>query len=67
MRKYSFVTSLEQEEDGRSSAWIPVLPGCAAWGNTRDEALEALRDATRAYILDMIDADEMIPQQKARW
>ena len=64
MRSYSFTAALEQDEDGRWSAWIGRLPGCSAWGNTREEALDALRDATQAYILDMIDADEPVPREK---
>ena len=47
---------LEQDEDGRWSAWIDALPGCAAWGHTRQEALLALKDAADAYIEDMEDA-----------
>ena len=45
---------LEQDEDGRWSAWIDELPGCAAWGYSRDEALAALEDAAIAYVEDMI-------------
>ena len=52
---------LEQDEDGRWSAWIDDLPGCAAWGYTREEALTALEDAARAYIEDMVEAGEATP------
>ncbi len=41
---YTFKASLQEEDDGRWSAWIDSLPGCAAWGYTRDEALEALQE-----------------------
>ena len=47
---------LEQDDDGRWSAWIDELPGCAAWGYTREEALAALRDAAIAYVKDMVEA-----------
>ena len=50
---------LEQDEDGRWSAWIDALPGCAAWGYSQVEALAALQDATEAYIEDMVDAGEL--------
>ena len=49
---------LEQDEDGRWSGWIEDLPGCAAWGYTRDDALAALKDAAVAYVEDMVDAGE---------
>ncbi|MCY4654519.1 MAG: type II toxin-antitoxin system HicB family antitoxin [Dehalococcoidia bacterium] len=47
---------LEQDEDGRWSAWIEALPGCAAWGYTQEEALTALKDAAIAYVEDMVEA-----------
>jgi hypothetical protein len=40
---------LEHEKDGRWSAWIEALPGCATWGYSREEALEALKEAAQAY------------------
>ena len=52
---------LERDEDSRWSAWIDELPGCAAWGYTQDEALEALQDAAEAYIEDMVEAGELPP------
>ena len=45
-----YEAQLEQDDDGRWSAWIECLPGCAAWGYSQDEALSALRDAAQAYI-----------------
>ena len=50
---------LEQDDDGRWSVWIDELPGCAAWGYSRDEALAALEDAAIAYVKDMVDAGEV--------
>lgn len=56
MNKYK--AELEQDEDGRWSAWIEALPGCAAWGYTREEALVSLKDAAIAYVEDMVEAGE---------
>ena len=42
------------------SAWIDALPGCAARGHTREEALLALQDAADAYIEDMEETDEQV-------
>jgi predicted RNase H-like HicB family nuclease len=39
------------------------LPGCAAWGYTKEEALQAIQDAAEAYIEDMIEAGETLPSQ----
>lgn len=47
---YVFQVELEQEEDGRWSAWIEALPGCATWGDSKEEALNGLREAAQAYV-----------------
>ena len=44
---------IEKEDDGRWSAWIEELPGCAAWGYSQDEAQAALADALSAYLEDV--------------
>jgi len=66
MKTYIFEVELHREEDGRWSAWIEVLPGCAAWGNNREEALGAIKDAAEAYVEDMLDAGEDLPQEGVR-
>ena len=63
MKTYVLTAELEQDEDGRWSTWIDILPGCTAWGHTREEALLALRDAADVYIEDMEDAGEAIPDR----
>lgn len=50
-----------EEDDGRWSGWVEALPGCAAWGQTRQEALRAAQEAAEAYILDMVEAGEVLP------
>lgn len=61
MVTYVFKAELEEEEDGRWSSWIDVLPGCAAWGYTRDEALQALQDGTEIFVECMLDRGDSIP------
>ena len=63
MKSHILQVELDREEDGRWSAWIEVLPGCAAWGYTREEALAAIKDAAEAYVEDMLDANEELPQE----
>lgn len=60
MTTYVLTAEIEQDEDGRWSAWIDALSGCAAWGHTREEALLALQDAADAYIEDMEETDEQV-------
>ncbi len=62
MKTYILKVTLQQEEDKRWSSWVDDLPGCAAWGYTREEALKAVQHAAEAYIEDMIDAGEEIPE-----
>ncbi len=64
MTTYSFAASVQHEDDGRWSAWISALPGCAAWGSSKSEALNALADAAQAYVADMLDADETVPRRE---
>ena len=65
MKSYIFHAELEQEEDGRWSAWIDALPGCATWGYTREEALEALKEAAQAYLEVMVEKGQQIPETEA--
>ena len=62
MRTYIIKAELEQDEDGRWSSWVEALPGCAAWGYTQEEALNALKDAAEMYIEDMIEMGDEIPE-----
>ena len=63
MKTYIFQVELAQEEDGRWSTWIEALPGCTAWGYTREKALAAIKDAAEAYVEDMIEAGEELPKE----
>jgi predicted RNase H-like HicB family nuclease len=63
VKSYSFHAKVKQEGDGRWSAWIEALPGCAAWGYTKQEALEALEDAAELYVQDMIEGGEGLPRE----
>ena len=61
MATYVFKATLQEEEDGRWSAWVDALPGCATWGYTREEALEALHEGTELYIECMLEYGDPIP------
>jgi antitoxin HicB len=64
MKTYIFPVELEQEEDGRWSAVVPSLPGCATWGYTKEEALKALQEATQAYIQTLLEQGRQVPALK---
>ena len=61
MVTYVFKAELEEEEDGRWSSWIDVLPGCAAWGYTRDEALQALQNGAELFVECMLEDGDSVP------
>ena len=63
MKTYLFRVELEQDDDGRWGAEAPSLPGCATWGYTRDEALEALREATQAYLDVLAEKGWPLPEE----
>lgn len=64
MVTYVFKAELEEEEDGRWSSWIDALPGCAAWGYTRDEAWQALQDGVEIFVESMLDRGLPVPVEE---
>ncbi|MGH6895623.1 MAG: type II toxin-antitoxin system HicB family antitoxin [Geminicoccales bacterium] len=66
MRSYVFRAELIEEDDGRWSAGAPLLPGCATWGATKEEALRNLHDAVEIYLRDVERAGAEIPSGAPR-
>ncbi len=64
MKTYVFSVEVEQEEDGRWSAEIPALPGCAAWDYTKEKALEALRDSAEMYLEVLKEYGDHMPWER---
>jgi len=64
MKSYIFRVELDEEDDGRWSAVVPALTGCAAWGKTADEALEAVREAAKAYVDVLVEDGRVIPEDR---
>lgn len=63
LKTYVFPIEVEQEEDGRWSATIPVLAGCATWGYTKEEALESLQEAAKAYLEVLFEQSGVLPRE----
>ena len=51
-----FKVVLEEAEEGGYVVYVPSLPGCVSQGETRDEALENIKEAIEVY-LDIDDAE----------
>ncbi len=60
MTEYPIV--LEKEEDGRYSVYAPDLPGCTSWGETREVAIENIREAIELWIESAKADGDPIPQ-----
>ena len=52
---------IEQDEDGIYVAEVPSLPGCISQGQTREEAVENVREAIAAYLESLEAHDDPIP------
>lgn len=49
---------LEEQEEGGYTAYVPSLPGCVSQGETKDEALENIKEAIELYL--ETDDNEMV-------
>lgn len=49
---------LEQSDEGGYTVYVPALPGCLSEGNTKEMAVENIKEAIALY-LEPID-DEMV-------
>ena len=60
-KTYVFDVDFELEEDGRWGVDIPAVPVCAAWGFTKEEALENLQDLTQGYFEMLVEYGDPLP------
>jgi predicted RNase H-like HicB family nuclease len=54
-----FRVEVEREEDGRWIADVPTLPGCLAYGATRDEAVARVVLLSLHVVAERIENGEM--------
>ncbi len=47
---------LESSDEGGYTVYVPALPGCISEGDTRDEAMQNIREAIDLY-LEPVDDD----------
>ena len=50
-----------EETEDKYMAEIPDLPGCRAWGDTPEEALDILSSVAAAFIESYIDHGDELP------
>ena len=51
---------LEPSDEGGYTVVVPALPGCISEGDTREEALQNIREAIELY-LEPVEDDRMFP------
>ncbi len=56
-----YVVIVEQG-DSSYGAYVPDLPGCVAVGETRDEAMELIREAIELHIESLRENGEPVPE-----
>jgi predicted RNase H-like HicB family nuclease len=60
MSLMEYVVILEQGETS-VGAYVPDLPGCVAVGETRDEAMQMIREAIELHIESLRENGEPVP------
>ena len=53
---------IEQDEDGVFVAEVPSLPGCVSQGETREQAVENIKEAIALYLESLAAHGEPVPQ-----
>ena len=53
---------LEREEDGRTLASVPALPGVMAYGASEEEAVRKVKPIALQVLADMIESGEEVPE-----
>ena len=61
-----FTVVLEQEPDEGFVASVPTLPGCISQGDTREDALQNIREAIELYLEDCRESGDPIPSESGR-
>jgi predicted RNase H-like HicB family nuclease len=52
---------IEREQDGRSLASVPELPGVMAYGDNDNEAVRRVKAIALQVLADMIESGEDVP------
>src|SRR5438045_3450732 len=61
-----YTVVLEREPDGGYVATVPALAGCVSQGDTRQLALENIREAIELYVEDCRDAGDPVPAEAGK-
>jgi len=54
-----------EEGDTSFGAYVPDLPGCVAVGESRDEAMQLIREAILMHVDNLRENGEQVPQPRS--
>jgi predicted RNase H-like HicB family nuclease len=57
-----YTVVFERETDGGYVVSVPALPGCVSEGDTREEAIDNIREAILAYVEALRKVGEPVPE-----
>jgi len=61
-----FKIVLEEAEEGGYIIYVPTLPGCISQGESREEALENIKEAIEVFLdIDEAEIEEQLQGKKA--
>jgi predicted RNase H-like HicB family nuclease len=63
MKTFRLQALVTPSEEGWFTAEIPALPACTAYGRTREEALNNLREMARTYLTTIGRGDYLLPAE----
>ncbi len=58
-----FPVVLTIDEDGKYTAEVPVIPGCISCGDTKNEALQNVKDAIRLCLKSQREEGWQLPKR----
>ncbi len=60
-----YTVVIERADDSSYSVYVPDLPGCISCGDTREEALQMIKEAIRGHLDVLRDHGEPIPPPRS--
>ncbi len=59
--RYHFGYTTEEEEDGRWTVFLNVIPWCVTFGDTKEEAVAELHDAAHVVVEYLESTGQSVP------
>ena len=63
MKILDYTVYLQKSPEGGYIVSVPALSGCTTQGETREEALEMIKDAVEGYVASLKKHGEIVPTE----